>query len=164
MNPARREEMRKKQFISVVLTVVMIFVCENSLSAQSSGDKTIKGEISFIAGLYTATARGVDFSGMIIAGIGTSNVISFEASIVILGSLDIVYSGNLGLNIPTGKRAIPFATVGLGMCNHGLLYINLGGGIKIGLADDFGVRVECRGWIAESRGPISFLGGISYSF
>jgi hypothetical protein len=162
MNPTRREEMRKKQLISVILTVVMMFVCGNSLAAQSNGDKTIKGEISFIAGFYTA--RGGDFSGMIIAGIGTSNVISFEASIVILGSFDMVYSANLGLNIPTEKRVIPFATFGLGMCKDGLGYINLGGGIKIGLADDFGIRVECRGWLAEEVSLISVLGGISFSF
>jgi hypothetical protein len=162
MNPARREEMRKKQLISVILTVAMIFVCGDSLAAQSSGDKTIKGEISFIAGLYTA--RGEDFSGMIIVGIRTSNVINLEASIVILGSFDMVYSANLGLNILTRKRVIPFATVGLGMCKDGLGYLNLGGGIKIGLADDFGIRVECRGWIAEEVGLISVLGGISYSF
>jgi len=53
--------MRKKQLISVVLTIVMIFVCGNSLAAKSSGDKTFKGELSFIAGLYTA--RGEDFMG-----------------------------------------------------------------------------------------------------
>jgi len=101
---------------------------------------------------------------MIIAGIGTRNVISFEASIVILSSFDMAYSANLGLNIFTGKKVIPFATVGLGMCKHGLLYMNLGGGIKIGLADDLGIRVECRGWISEDVGLITFLGGISYSF
>ena len=121
--------MRKKQLISVILTIVMIFVCGNSLAAKSKGDKTLKGEISFIAGLYTGERE--DFSGMIIAGIRTSNVTSLEASIAILGSFDMVYSTNLGLNILTRKRVIPFATVGLGMCKHGLLYINLGGGIKI---------------------------------
>jgi hypothetical protein len=160
--PARREEMRKKQLISVILIVVMIFVCGNSLAAQSSGDKTIKGEISFITGLYTRHEGA--FSGMIIAGIRTSNVISLEASIVILGSFDTVYSANLGLNIPAGKRVIPFATVGVGMCKDGLLYVNLGGGIKIGLADDFGIRVESRGWITEEAGLFTVLGGISFSF
>ncbi len=154
--------MRKKQLISVVLTIVMIFVCGNSLAAESSGDKTFKGEISFIAGLYTA--RGEDFSGMIIAGIGISNVITLEASIVILGSFDMVYSANLGLNILTKKKVIPFATFGLGMCKDGLGYMNLGGGIKIRLADELGIRVEGRGWLAEEVSLISFLGGISFSF
>ncbi len=110
------------------------------------------------------TARGEDFSGMIIAGIGISNVITLEASIVFLGSFDMVYSANLGLNILTKKKVIPFATFGLGMCKDGLGYINLGGGIKIGLADELGIRVECRGWLAEEVSLISFLGGISFSF
>ena len=154
--------MRKKQLISVVLTIVMIFVCGNSLAAKSSDDKTSKGEMSFIAGLYTA--RGEEFSGMAIVGIGMGNVISLEASIVMLGSFDMVYSGNLGLNIFARKRVIPFATVGLGVCNHGLPYMNLGGGIKIGLVDELGIRVECRGWLAEDVSIISVLGGISFSF
>jgi hypothetical protein len=154
--------MKKNQLISVVLTIVMIFVCGNSLDAQSSGEKTVKGDISLIAGLYTG--RGEEFSGMAIAGIGTGNVVSLEASIVILGTFDMVYSGNLGFNLLSRKSAIPFATVGLGVCNHGLLYINLGGGIKIGLADELGIRVEGRGWIADDVSIISVLGGVSFSF
>ncbi len=154
--------MRKKQLISVVFIIVMFFVCGNSLAAQSSGDKTSKGEMSFIAGLYTPSEG--EFSGMFIVGIRTSNVISLEASIVLLGTFETVYSGNLGLNIITGKRVIPFATFGLGVCKHGLPYFNLGGGIKIGLADELGIRVECRGWLSEDVGIISFLGGVSFSF
>jgi hypothetical protein len=156
--------MRKKQLISVVLTIVMLFVCGNSLAAKSSGDKTSKGEMSFIVGLYKGTDSWEEFSGMFIVGIRTSNVTSLEASIVLLGSFDMAYSANLGLNILTRKKVIPFATVGLGVCNHGLVYINLGGGIKIGLADELGIRVEGRGWIAEDVGVISVLGGLSFSF
>ncbi len=44
------------------------------------------------------------------------------------------------------------------------IYLNLGGGIKIGLKDKLGVRVECRWWNAEDVSLISVLGGISYSF
>jgi hypothetical protein len=154
--------MRKKQLISVVLTIVMMFICGNSLAAKSSGYKTFKGEISLIAGLYMF--RGEKFSSMVIAGIGIANVISLEASIVFLGSFDIVYSANLGLTIFNRKRVIPFVTVGLGRCKHRLPYMNLGGGIKIGLTDKLGIRVECRGWSADDVALISVLGGISYSF
>ena len=156
--------MRKKQLISVVLTIVMMFVCGNSLAAKSSGYKTFKGEISLIAGKSMDPWEEFSFSGMVIAGIGIGNVISLEASIVFLGSFDIVYSANLGLNIFTRKRVIPFVTVGLGRCKHRLPYINLGGGIKIGLTDKLGIRVECRGWSADDVALISVLGGISYSF
>jgi hypothetical protein len=157
----RREEMGKKQLISVVLTIVMMFVCGNSLAAKSSANKTFKGEMSFIAGLYLEPYQKI-FSGMAIAGKG--NVISLEAGIVLLGSFDMVFSANLGFNIPFRKRVIPFATVGLGMCRHGLPYLNLGGGIKIGLTDKLGIRVECRRWISDDVDLISVLGGISYSF
>jgi hypothetical protein len=154
--------MRKKQLISVVLTIVMMFVCGNSLAAKSSGYKTFNREISLIAGLSMDPWDEFSVSGMVIAGIG--NVISLEASIVFLGSFDIVYSANLGLNIFTRKRVIPFVSVGLGRCKHRLPYLNLGGGIKIGLTDKLGIRVECRGWSADDVALISVLGGISYSF
>jgi len=156
--------MRKKQLISVVLTIVMMFVCGNSLAAKSSGYKTFKGEISLIAGKYMDPWEEFSFSGMVIAGIGIGNVINLEASIVFLGSFDIVYSANLGLNIFTRKRVIPFLTVGLGRCKHGVAYMNLGGGIKIRLKDKLGIRVECRRWISDDVDLISVLGGISYSF
>jgi hypothetical protein len=152
--------MGKEQLISVILTVVMMFVCGNSLAAKSSGNKTFKGGISLIVGLYTA--RGKEPSGMAIAGIG--NEISLEASIVLLGGFDAVASANLGLNIPIKKRVIPFATVGLGRCRHGLPYLNLGGGIKIRLKDKLGIRVELRRWISDDVDLISVLGGISFSF
>ncbi len=154
--------MRKKQLISGVLTIVMMFVCGNSLAAKSSGYKTFNGEISLIVGLSMDPWDEFSVSGMVIAGIG--NVISLEASIVSLGSFDRVYSANLGLNIFTRKRVIPFVTVGLGRCKHRLPYINLGGGIKIGLTDKLRIRVECRGWSADDVALISVLGGISYSF
>ena len=154
--------MRKKQLISAVLTIVMMFVCGNSLAAKSSGYKTFKGEISLIAGLSIDPWDEFSVSGMVIAGIG--NVISLEASIVFLGSFDRVYSANLGLSIFNRKRVIPFVTVGLGRCKHRLPYMNLGGGIKIGLTDKLGIRVECRGWSADDVALISVLGGISYSF
>ena len=156
--------MRKKQLISVVLTIVMMFVCGNSLAAKSNGYKTFKGEISLIAGLSMDPWEEFSVSGMVIAGIGIGNVISLEASLVLLGSFDIVYSANLGLNIFTRKRVIPFVTVGLGRCKHRLPYLNLGGGIKIGLKDKLGVRVECRWWNSNDVSLISVLGGISYSF
>ena len=156
--------MRKKQLISVVLTIVMMFVCGNSLAAKSSGYKTFKGEISLIVGKYMDPWEEFSFSGMVIAGIGISNVISLEASIVLLGSFDTVASANLGLNIPIRKRVIPFATVGLGKCIHGVAYMNLGGGVKIRLKDKLGIRVECRRWISDDVDLISVLGGISYSF
>ena len=153
--------MRKKQLISVVLTIVMMFVCGNSLAAKSRGYKTFKREISLIAGL-SEEQDGRRFSGMVIAGIG--NVISLEASIVLLGSFDTVASANLGLNIPIRKRVIPFATAGLGKCIHGVAYMNIGGGVKIRLKDKLGIRVECRRWMSDDVGLISVLGGISYSF
>lgn len=156
--------MRKKQLISVVLTIVMMFVCGNSLAAKSNGYNTFKREISLITGLSIDPWDEFLVSGMVIAGIGIGNVISLEASIVFLGSFDIVYSANLGLSIFNRKRVIPFVTVGLGRCKHRLPYLNLGGGIKIGLTDKLGVRVECRWWIAEDVSLISVLGGISYSF
>ena len=154
--------MRKKQLISAVLTIVMMFVCGNSLAAKSNGYNTFKGEISLITGLSMDPWDEFLVSGMVIAGIG--NVISLEGSIVFLGSFDRVYSANLGLNIFARKRVIPFVTVGLGRCKHRLPYINLGGGIKIGLTDKLGIRVECRGWSADDVALISVLGGISYSF
>ena len=151
--------MRKKQLTLVVLAIVMMFVCGNSLAAKSSDNKTFKREMSFIAGLNLK--RGGGFSGMAIAGIG--NVIGLEASVAFLDSFDIVASANLGLNIPTRKSGA-FATVGLGICSHGLPYLNLGGGIKIRLKDKLGIRVECRRWISDDVDLISVLGGISYSF
>ena len=154
--------MNKKVLIPIAVCLSIIFMSGNSLAAKSSGHKTFKGEISLIAGLSIDPWDEFSISGMVIAGIG--NVISLEASMVFLGSFDIVYSANLGLNVFTRKRIIPFVTVGLGRCKHRLPYLNLGGGIKIGLKDKLGVRVECRWWNAEDVSLISVLGGISYSF
>jgi len=156
--------MNKKVLIPMAVCLSIIFISGNSLAAKSSGYKTFNGEISLIAGLSVDPWEEFSVSGMVIAGIGIGNVISLEASIVFLGSFDIVYSANLGLNIFTRKRVIPFVTVGLGRCKHRLPYINLGGGIKIGLTDKLGIRVECRGWSADDVALISVLGGISYSF
>ena len=154
--------MNKKVLIPIAVCLSIIFISENSLAAKSSGYKNFKGEISLIAGLSIDPWDEFSVSGMVIAGIG--NVISLEASMVFLGSFDIVYSANLGLNIFSRKRVIPFVTVGLGRCKHRLPYLNLGGGIKIGLKDKLGVRVECRWWNADDVSLISVLGGISYSF
>jgi hypothetical protein len=154
--------MNKKVLIPIAVCLSIIFISGNSLAAKSSGYKTFKGEISLIAGLSMDPWEEFSVSSMVIAGIG--NVISLEASIVFLGSFDIVYSANLGLNVFTRKRIIPFVTVGLGRCKHRLPYLNLGGGIKIGLKDKLGVRVECRWWNADDVSLISVLGGISYSF
>ncbi|NIM59428.1 MAG: hypothetical protein GTO16_10865 [Candidatus Aminicenantes bacterium] len=156
--------MNKKVLIPIAVCLSIIFMSGNSLAAKSSGYKTFKGEISLIAGPSIDPWDAFYVSSMVIAGIGIANVISLEASIVFLGSFDRVYSANLGLSIFNRKRVIPFVTVGLGRCKHSLPYLNLGGGIKFGLKDKLGVRVECRWWNSDDVSLISVLGGISYSF
>jgi len=148
--------MRKKQLISVVLTIVMMFVCGNSLAANQKSCKPIKTEVSLLWAIpYLA---GLISIGRYIA----FNSVELEA-IAFVAPGDVVLLGNFSLNFPTNKRFIPFATIGYGVCIHGVGFFNVGGGIKIRLTEKLGIRAQGVYWSNDVSGGYIFA-GISYFF
>jgi len=77
--------------------------------------------------------------------------------------LDAIISGNFILSPPIISKAIPFGTIGLGICIHGVPFFNFGGGIKIRLTDQLGIRTEYRYYLESGYGGIGIiLTGISF--
>ncbi|UCC38760.1 MAG: hypothetical protein JSV96_13180 [Candidatus Aminicenantes bacterium] len=134
----------------------MMFVCSNSLAANQKSYKPIRTEVSllwvipYLAGVITA--------GRYVA----ANIIELEA-LVLIAPDEAYFSGNFSLNLPTEKRFIPFATIGYGVCIHGVGFFNVGGGIKIRLKEKLGIRAQGMYWSNDVSG-IGIFAGISYFF
>jgi hypothetical protein len=90
--------------------------------------------------------------------------IGLEASALIAPE-EILASGNLGLSFRIGRLNIPFATIGLGICMHGVSIVNLGGGMmRMRPTDKVGIRMEYRYWRCGEAGVGSIFVGMSYFF
>ena len=111
--------MKRVFFLTMLITLLFIG------SAQATKEEAPKqtAEVSLNIGTFL---NEVVIGGMISVGSSITNKLGVEASTLIAPE-DVVISGNLSLILPI-RRVIPFGTIGLGICIHGVPILNGGGG------------------------------------
>ncbi len=124
----------------------------------------LKGIFCFNIGLGTSFHENARL-GMIISEIKVYEFIAFAASMVVAPKATII-SGNVSFNpdfnTNNKKRLIPFWTFGSSIDAAPLL--NFGGGVKIRLIKNLGIRTEYRHWWGADINVGSIFGSISLCF
>jgi hypothetical protein len=160
-----------------ILALVMVFAllpCSGNLMAEEraeAGSQKQRFEVAAMAGLsvgFSGTIReGTNLIGSLSLGWHITPVFEVEPNVV--GATgDAVFSLNLNANIPRGGQLVPYLSGGLGVCVHGAIFFNAGGGLKVGIRDRLSLRGEFKYFSFEEEGTTYggglFLAGISYSF
>ena len=130
-----------KRNISIALAVsfIVMFVCGNSLAANSKPNPPKKGDVEVSAG----AAGLLPIFPTVAVGWYLNNNFEFEAKAIFdpWACADAYILGNISYNWSIG-RYIPYVTGGFGVCAHGHPLWAAGGGLKIRLSDKFCLRLE----------------------
>ena len=151
----------KRGIIALAVCFIVMFLGGNSLAADSKSNEPKRGEVYLGIGTII---DGRAIAGIISAGWYLTNSVELEANAIFVPG-DAVISGNISFNLPMeAERVILFGTIGLGSCIHKVLFVNVGGGLKIRIKDKLHIRAEFRHYRAEDARGSGIVGGISYVF
>lgn len=150
----------KKNLAAPLMIMLMFLFLSGSLFAEGAGTQNPKkGEFTLLGGGFLGDENST-YSLLFGAGLRFNKILDLEGSLAILGSEDVVFSGNLNLNL---SEKGPFVIAGMGVCKDGRLFVNIGGGFRLKLKEKFGLRFESRFWGTGHGGGITLLGGFYYS-
>jgi hypothetical protein len=152
----------------LILTMVFsLFACLGNLMAEErpgAGSQKQRFEFAAMAGI------GVDSTNTLILNLSLgwhiTPVFGVEPNVAIAD--DVILSLNLNTNILGGRQLVPYLSAGLGVCVHGTIFFNAGGGIRIRIRDRLSLRGEVKLFSFAEEGTTTtgaaFLVGISQSF
>ncbi|UCC38762.1 MAG: hypothetical protein JSV96_13190 [Candidatus Aminicenantes bacterium] len=158
----------KKSHVILLAFFLLFFYSSSAYSADSQRQRF---EVTAMAGVTAG------FSGTIWKDTKATGRLSLSWYIIpaleiepniIVNTEDLVFSLNMNANIPVGKQLVPYVGCGLGVCGHGTLFFNVGGGLKVKILEHLGLRGEFKYLSFDEDGTIYsgrvFLAGIFYSF
>lgn len=163
----------KNKVLVFVLVFYFLSLSENLMAKErrGTGSQKRRFEIATMAGVsvgFSGTIReGTNAIGSLSLGWHITPAFEVEPNVVV-GTGDAVFSLNLNANIPGGRQLTPYLGGGLGVCVHGAIFFNAGGGLRFGIKDRLSFRSEFKYFSFEEEGTTYdgglFLAGISYSF
>jgi hypothetical protein len=158
-----------KSNVLALLVIFSLLTCSGNLMANKrseAGSQKQRFEVAAMAGVSVDLFGPAN--GSLSLGWHITPAFEVEPNVVVATAGDAVISLNLNANFPGGRQLVPYLSGGLGVCVHGAIFFNAGGGLKIRIRDRLSLRGEVKYFSFEEEGNTYngelFFAGISYSF